>query len=257
MVDVSIGNLKTEMLSTHRDGMGITNGRTDPHLTHGAGSWDGDLPHSYFPCLDSRPGAGKTWQGTEVPYNDINLLHARCKHHSIDPVSVFQAAWALVLNCYLGDQHVCFAFDCIQERHHTNKFDQSNSSISWGQAHLGQCTTSLDLLRHVHIRSKRLLPHSANAFVGYGSDSRRLKLPANTCLLYRKSNQEVWLGLEESTLEQRVDQGYDVWPLERFDEIVLSWYSSRLLLMPKSDRTIFFLAFTISVPIYQLCQLRM
>ena len=186
------------------------NGRTNPSLTNGVGSHEGDLPYSYFPCLDSRRGAGKNWQGTEVPYKDINLLQARCKHHNIDPASVFQAAWALVLKCYIGDPHVCFAFGCLRECDRISKFNHSNSSLSWGEARLSQCKTSLELLRHVQTRSKRLFPDPADAPVGYGPDSRILKLPANTCLLYRESNQEVSLGLEESTLQLCVDQGYDV-----------------------------------------------
>ncbi|KAL9124403.1 MAG: hypothetical protein Q9217_006262, partial [Psora testacea] len=205
--DIKMENLGNERLFTHGDGEGCPNRQTELDLANSVISTENDLPHSYFPCLDSRPGASKTWQGTEVPFKDISLLQMRCQHQNVDSVSVFQAAWALVLKCYLGDPHVSFAFDCIRDCDDPSKLDHLTSTISWGEARLDQCTTSLGLLRHVHTRNEWLPPHSAGGPVGYGPDSRRLGSPANTCLLYRKTNQEVWTGLEESTLQQYVDQG--------------------------------------------------
>ena len=68
-----------------------------------------DLPHSYFPCLDSRPGQNTAWQSNEVPFRDAVRVHSFCREHHVSSLSIFQAAWAIVLRCYLGSPSVCFA----------------------------------------------------------------------------------------------------------------------------------------------------
>ena len=187
--------------------------QTEFHLTNSVTSTEKDLPYSIFPCLDSRPGAGKTWQETEVPFKDISLLQTRCQHPEIDSISVFKAAWALVLKCYLGNLHVSFAYDCIRDSDDRGKLDHSASNVSWGEARLDQCTTSLELLRHLHTRDEWPPLHSADET--HGPDSRRLESPANTCLLHRKTNHGAWTGLEGSRLLQYMDHGHDVGHLER------------------------------------------
>lgn len=83
------------------------------HLVNNDASNHGELPHSYFPCLDSRSGASNTWQASELPLKDVNLLRAICQRNGISPSSFIQAAWALVLQCYVGDLNVCFAFSFV------------------------------------------------------------------------------------------------------------------------------------------------
>lgn len=225
-------NLRNERLLTNDHGEGYPNSQTGLHLSNSVTnrviSIEDDLPHSYFPCLDSSPGAGKTWQGIEVPFKDISLLQTRCRHQNVAFESVFQAAWALVLKYYVGDLHVSFAFESIRDCDDPSKLDHLTSHTSLAEARLDQCTTSLELLRHVHVRNVCLPLHSPDGSVGSGFDSSRLESPANTCLLYRRTNQGVWRGLEESTLQQYGDQGHDVRYFKSFAQPVLSMYSSRL-----------------------------
>lgn len=225
------------------DGEQCPNRQTELHLTNSVTSTEKDLPYSIFPCLDSRPGAGKTWHETEVPFKDISLLQTRCQHQNIDSISVFKAAWALVLKCYLGNLHVSFAFDCVRDCDDQSKLDHLASNVSLSEARLDQCTTSLELLKHLHTRDEWPPLHSADG--PHGPDSRRLESPVNTCLLYRTTKQGAWTGLEESMLLQYMDKGYDVGHLEKTWQVVLSLYSSRLFPMPKSVGTTYSLASTI------------
>ena len=212
-----MGDPGSEKLFVNGDGEHYSNRQTEPHLTNSMTLTENHLPYSYFPCLDSRPGAGKTWHETEVPFKDISLLETRCQHQNIDSVSVFQAAWALLLKYYLGNLHVSFAFDCIQKCDDPSKLDHLASNVSWGEARFDQCTTSSELLRHFHTRDEQLRLHLPDE--PQVPDSRGVESRANTCLLYRQANQGVWTGLEESLLQHYFHRGYDVRYLEQFGRL--------------------------------------
>lgn len=80
-----------------------------------------NLPPSYLPCLDARPKGDSSWQSTEVPFKDIFRLESFCSEHNVSSESVLQAAWALVLRCYIGNPSVCFMFQ--SSKGNTNDVD--------------------------------------------------------------------------------------------------------------------------------------
>lgn len=162
-----------------------------------------DLPPSFFPCLDSRSGASNTWQASEVPFKDVNLLRAICQQNSISPSSLFQAAWVLVLQCYIGDPDVCFAFCFVGENVNFTEFHDPDVAVSTCQARLGQVETPLELLKHMNARSPDFIAQpSINQRVEYGWDNGRHSLPANTCMLYQEDARELRPGLGNLTLQR-------------------------------------------------------
>ena len=145
-----------------------------------------DLPHSYFPCLDSRPGQNGAWQSTEVPFKDAVRVQLFCREHNVSCLSLFQAAWAVVLRCYLGSPSVCFASDSSEMAE-----DANGTTVSVCRMEFTETSSILDLLKRVYTKcfpspSEPSLQSSVHAQPDV-LDS----LPMNTSLVYREDNRSM------------------------------------------------------------------
>ena len=144
-----------------------------------------DLPQSYFPCLDSRPGTSRAWQSTEVPFRDAVRLRKFCEQYNASSLSVFQAAWALVLRCYLGNPSVCFVCSS-SENYEAEVISGVAPSTSVHHVDFGATTSLLDVLKGAH--TIHLQPSSHQSSIGHNI------LPINTTLVYREATKRDWYG---------------------------------------------------------------
>jgi hypothetical protein len=144
-----------------------------------------DLPQSYFPCLDSKPGISRAWQSTEVPFRDAVRLRKFCEQYNASSLSFFQAAWALVLRCYLGNPSVCFVCSS-SETHEAEVVSGVAPSISVHHVDFGAMTSLLDVLKGAH--KTRFQPSSHQSSIGHDI------LPINTTLVYREARGRDWYG---------------------------------------------------------------
>ena len=157
-----------------------------------------DLPPSYLPCLDARPGENGSWQSTEIPFKDALSLQSFCCQHGVSSRSVLQAAWALVLGCYIGNPSVCFAFDASGVI--TNALDPITSDAVEGvcMVHLVGQTPVMELLRSMEKQNDKAHPPSSEARPGSNHDSRSWRvIPANTGLLFWEANNQSWPDMEQ------------------------------------------------------------
>ena len=142
------------------------------------------LPHSYFPCLDSRPGQNRAWQSTEVPYKDAVRVQSFCKEHDVSSLSIFQAAWAMVLRCYLGSPSVCFTSKSSKTAGLAN-----SATVRVCQMDFAETTSMLDVLKAIHTKdlsspSQPLQTRSPT----HGQPDIPDILPMNTSLVHREDS---------------------------------------------------------------------
>ena len=191
--------LQKELFSTSKRSGG-TNG---PSMLHLKGSTPDeheelllshkDLPQTYFPCLDSRSGSNTTWQAAEVPFKDIIGLRSFCKELDVSHLSVFQAAWALVLRCYLGNPSVCFAYSSSLNPEETNKVSRSHPSTRVCHVEFEKTTSLLDVLKETFKKSVQALCQPSKIQSSrYQQPIGPVNLPTNTVLVYREENQRDW-----------------------------------------------------------------
>lgn len=162
------------------------NGPSMLHPQVGDTEYHNDLPHSYFPCLDPRPGQNGAWQSTEVPFKDVLRLQSFCREHNVSCLSLFQAAWALVLRCYLGSPSVCFASDSSDMAE-----DANGTTVSVCRIAFSETSSILDILKGLYTKcfpssSEPSLQSSVHAQPDV-LDS----LPMNTSLVYREDNRSM------------------------------------------------------------------
>ena len=147
-----------------------------------------DLPHSYFPCLDSRPGQNRAWQSNEVPFKDAVRVQSFCREHHVSALSFFQAAWAMVLRCYLGSPSVCFTSNS------SNRAEIANSAtVSVCQMEFAETTSMLDVLKAVHTKylsSPSSQPWQIQACIHEQPNIPNI-LPMNTSLVYREDSRSM------------------------------------------------------------------
>lgn len=181
--------LTEEVLSTlkQRDS---TNGPPVLRLEADTSELHESLPPSYFPCLDARPGIKGALQSTEVSFRDINRLRSFCRNNYVSSLSVFHAAWALVLRCYLGNLSVCFACKSSQLAENGEEKLAINHFDDVCQVEVGDATTILDILKKF-CKSQQAETQSSIYEPSRGSDV----LPMNTSLVYREVGQQDWSGM--------------------------------------------------------------
>lgn len=205
--------LQEEMKSISKRS-GSTNGTSMLHLKGGNTDEDEDLqfshqdlPQSYFPCLDSRAGTNRGFQPTEVPFRDIQRLRSFCTENDVSPLSVFQAAWALVLRCYLGKPSVCFAYSSC-ENPDAEEILKSPSSVSVCQVDFGATTSLLDVLRGAHKKHVQFSSHASKFHASFHRPSIGPDfLPVNTALVYREEKQRDWSGVVRPVNEHYANNG--------------------------------------------------
>lgn len=154
-----------------------------------------DLPPSNFPCLDANPGASTVWQSTEIPFRDLTLLQSFCIEYNVSPLSVWQAAWALVLRCYLANQSVCFACEVSKEAADADQSLLSNTSDDLlCKAEIEAEVPVIDLLRGMKTIKHNPSSHLARASLSCVGLSLGLAiLPANTLLIFHEHERQDWL----------------------------------------------------------------
>ena len=145
-----------------------------------------DLPHSYFPCLDSRPGDNKAWQSTEVPFKDAVRVQSFCREHNVSSLALFQAAWAVVLRCYLGSPSVCFASDSSDIAG-----DANSTTVGVCRMDLTETISVLDLLKAVYTKYFPSPSQPALQSSAHEQPNVLDVLPMNTSLVYREDNRSM------------------------------------------------------------------
>lgn len=146
-----------------------------------------DLPPSYFPCLDSRPGQNKAWQSNEVPYKDAVRVQSFCREHHVSSLSIFQTAWAMVLRCYLGSPSVCFTSNSSKLAEIEN-----SATVSVCQMEFAETTSMLDVLKAVHSEylSSPSQPLQTKSSIHEKPDVPDI-LPMNTSLVHREDSRSM------------------------------------------------------------------
>ena len=167
-----------------------------------------DLPPSYFPCLDARPGTKRSWRSVEVPFRDINRLRFFCEENRISALTVFQTAWSLVLRCYLGDPSVCFAYKSCNRAEDAESSLKLNPGISICQVDFRAANFISDVLRGVvtrYLQSPFQQPNSPSSFrEAEHSDKPSL----NSCLAYRDDGIQGWSALHRPVTWVCIDNGF-------------------------------------------------
>ncbi|KAI4086061.1 MAG: hypothetical protein LQ344_007876 [Seirophora lacunosa] len=157
-----------------------------PPQSDGAGQdVDGltELPPSIFPCLDARPGRSQRWQSIEIPFKDSLALTAFCSQNHVSSHAVLQAAWALVLRCYIGNPSVCFACSIVEEAAMPSSVD------GICKADIDGDLSALELIKGMKTRRFRCLAQSE----ALAPPPRTLDVhPANTLLLFQESEEQEW-----------------------------------------------------------------
>ena len=159
------------------------------------------FPLSLFPCLDSRPGSNSSWQSTEVPFKDVDVLQSYCTRNDVSALAIFQTAWAFVLRCYLNTSTVCFIYSSSKRENGENTLRSSfNRSVIQVDFEAGNSV--FDIIRRASMRCTEIpsRPLQSQPFVGEQSNSLET-LSVNTSLVYREETQQDWSGVVRSTLE--------------------------------------------------------
>lgn len=151
-----------------------------------------DLPPSNFPCLDASPGASTLWQSTEIPFRNVILLQSFCTQYNVSSFSVWQAAWALVLRCYLGNPSVCFACEVSKGPAGIEKSMLPNMVDGLiCKADIEAKVSAIDLLNRMRVikhnsssQSARAPLHPSLQFSGCSAP------PANTLLLFHEHERQ-------------------------------------------------------------------
>ena len=159
------------------------------------------FPPSLFPCLDSRPGSNSSWQSTEVPFKDVDILQSYCAKNEVSALAVFQTAWAFVLRCYLNNSSVCFIYSSSKRENGENTV-RSSSNRSVCQVDFEAGNSVSDIIRRASIQCTRIPSHPMKSQPFVGEQSNNLEtLSANTCLVYSEENQQDWSGVVRSTIK--------------------------------------------------------
>lgn len=171
------------------------------HVAAHAPSIHDSIPPSYFPCLDSRPGMQGAWQSTEVSFRDVNWLRAFCQDKHVSSLSVFQAAWALVLQCYLGNPKLCFACESSVLAEDAGENLGADDFVGICQADIGERTSALDIMKGPCLQKTQC------SIGERGTDSRAF--PINTSLVLRKVRQQAWTGMDGIATRDHTSIGLD------------------------------------------------
>ena len=159
-----------------------------------------NLPPSIFPCLDARPGASKEWQSTHIPFRDVVTLHAFCARNNLSAQSIMQAAWALLLQCYVGNPSVCFA--CPSVKVASNHGDSTAPETTAGvcKAEVRGDRPVIELIKGLRCRR-----YDAGLHLCTGHDApnsfEQEALPANTALAFRYDQDRDWLETHQPVRE--------------------------------------------------------
>lgn len=149
------------------------------------------LPPSYFPCLDARQATSKSWQSVEVPFGDINRLRSFCDEHDVPTTSVFQAAWALVLRCYLGNASVCFASRSSSTADEMRRLPEVNPDICVCQIDFQAVSSMADIFRVIMSRPLSP-PRIYRSPLAVNETTLPVNLPLNTFLSCRQDESQDW-----------------------------------------------------------------
>ena len=178
----------------------------DPRIQASLHLTEGDLediqrfPPSYLPCLDARSGRNGHWQSTEVPFKDIASLRSFCDRYRVSPLSVLQAAWALVLRCYIGDPYICFV--CFSSTKAAGTIHREFSDTFEGvcEAHWDGEMSVLEFLRAVSTRDGRKVSQALKTSLSLPSGQpQNLELvPANTGIVFQEDSVEEWVEIDGS-----------------------------------------------------------
>ena len=156
-----------------------------------------DLPLTNLPCLDSRPGANSYWQSTEIPFRDVDLLHSFCTLYSVSSLSVLQAAWALVLQCYVGNPSVCFACRVFEGGSGTGKSLLPEVKDGICKAEVQGNAPTIELVSSVRTIKHSSRPHSLGTRSFSSQQSPLMDVPpANTLMLFNEDKRQDWLETE-------------------------------------------------------------
>ncbi|KAL8902464.1 MAG: hypothetical protein Q9207_004685 [Kuettlingeria erythrocarpa] len=149
-----------------------------------------DLPPSIFPCLDARPGRTQSWQSVEVPFKDTHSLTSYCNQHNVSSLAVLQAAWALLLRCYIGNPSVCFACRTVEGAAHSDKPLTPSSAGSICKADIDGELSVLELIRGMRTIQHRCPPQFEG--LGPARQPQALEHTVNTLLLLQASEEQDW-----------------------------------------------------------------
>ncbi|THC98393.1 hypothetical protein EYZ11_002112 [Aspergillus tanneri] len=69
-----------------------------------------DVPPCHFPVVNDDITDDNKLHELAVDMENADAIHAFCAAHNVTPATVFQAAWALVLKTYTGQDDVCFGY---------------------------------------------------------------------------------------------------------------------------------------------------
>lgn len=117
-----------------------------------------DLPPTIIPCLDARPGANAVWQSTEIPFKDATALQSFCRRYNVSSLSILQAAWALVLRCYVGNPSICFACEIFKEAADNGKYTLPNVMDGICKAEIDGEIPVMEM-----VRGMRMIKHSSHS----------------------------------------------------------------------------------------------
>ena len=160
------------------------------------------FPPSLFPCLDSKPGSNSSWQSTEVPFKDVDILQSYCTRNEVSALAVFQIAWAFVLRCYLNNSSVCFIYSS-SKREDGEDTIRSSSNRSVCQIDFEAGNSVFDIIRRASMQRTRTLPHPLKSQPYVSEQSSSLEtLSVNTSLVYLEENQQDWSGVVRSTIKR-------------------------------------------------------
>ncbi|KAG0648067.1 Nonribosomal peptide synthase, partial [Hyphodiscus hymeniophilus] len=100
---------------------------------------------SLFPSLDTRPTTGEDWQSTEVLIRKSVHLDSFQKNHRLTALTVFKSAWALLLQCYTGDNSISYA--CLTPKPNSDSNLRSSCDGSICQIDFEPSDTVLSLMQ--------------------------------------------------------------------------------------------------------------
>lgn len=164
-----------------------------------------ELPPSIFPCLDARPGRGQSWQSVEVPFEDALSLTSYCHQNHVSSLAVLQAAWALVLRCYIGNASVCFASRTVERPAMSSKSSTESSADTICKVDIDGELSALEL-----IKGTRTIKHRSHPQLEGLSPARQPETPehlVNTMLLFQESEEQDWQGDDRQDPAEWADRG--------------------------------------------------
>ncbi|KAL8785677.1 MAG: hypothetical protein Q9213_003236 [Squamulea squamosa] len=151
------------------------------------------LPPSYLPCLDATPGADCSWQVTEVPFKDVVGLRSFGSRHEVSSASVLQAAWALVLRCYIGNPLVCFAcnFSGDTANGHATTTPDTVEDICMAEIEAGMPV--MELVKQIAKHCSKVYPPliQSQPYCALGTQLYN-RVHVNTRLRFRDESSQAW-----------------------------------------------------------------